>query len=341
VGTQREAPCQHAGVQPSGCRECRSPTLAVEGCRDNTCVTCDQVNDLLVAELKDEVARLRTIRESEREIDSWSHFLNGKQQAPQEAENPLPSGHQATRGDLKDGEEWKQVPARRERKIPALPPSPSRLPLQNRYEALDNESQAKEETGGGSSIGLSRVNQSATRIRTSLAKKKRRVIVTGDSLLRGTEDPIRHLDLTHREVCCLPGARIKDMIKKLPGLVKPSDYYPLLVMQIDNDEIAERWPEAIKRDLRALGQMLEGSGAQVVFASIPSIMRKNSGSFNKVRQINTWLKGWCQQSSFGFFNHGEIYMAPGLLKPDGVQTMQKGKRILCFELEGLTECSLS
>ncbi|XP_009867305.1 PREDICTED: zinc finger protein 236-like [Apaloderma vittatum] len=95
--------------------------------------------------------------------------------------------------------------------------------------------------------------------------------------------------------------------------------------QISNDEIAERQPEAIKRDFRALGRMLEGSGAQVVFASIPSITRKNSGRFKKVKQLNTWLKGWCQRSSFGFFNHGEIYTAPGPLKPDGIQMTSVGK----------------
>ena len=38
---------------------------------------CDQVNDLLslVAELKEEVERLRSIRECEREIDWWSRTL--------------------------------------------------------------------------------------------------------------------------------------------------------------------------------------------------------------------------------------------------------------------------
>jgi len=41
---------------------------------------------------------------------------------------------------------------------------------------------------------------------TALAKKKRRVIIIGDSLLRGTEGPISPPDPSHREFCCLPGA---------------------------------------------------------------------------------------------------------------------------------------
>jgi len=50
--------------------------------------------------------------------------------------------------------------------------------------------------------------------------------------------------------------------------VQPSDYYPLLVMQVGRDVITERSPKAIKRDLRALGRLVEGSGVQVVFSSV-------------------------------------------------------------------------
>jgi len=91
----------------------------------------------------------------------------------------------------------------------------------------------------------------------------------GDSLLRGTEGPICQRDPSHRAVCCLPGARVRDVAKELPGLVQPSDYYLLLVMQVGRDEIMERSPKAIKRDFRALGRLVEGSGVQVVFSSIP------------------------------------------------------------------------
>jgi len=73
--TQTEARPKHAAVQVSGCRECLSLLLPGEGSGNSTCVRCEQVEDLLsmVAELKEEVERLRTIRESEQEIDWWSN----------------------------------------------------------------------------------------------------------------------------------------------------------------------------------------------------------------------------------------------------------------------------
>ena len=51
---------------------CRS--LAAGSARACCCVRCEQVDELLslVVELREEVERLRTIRECEQEIDWWS-----------------------------------------------------------------------------------------------------------------------------------------------------------------------------------------------------------------------------------------------------------------------------
>jgi len=44
-------------------------------------------------------------------------------------------------------------------------------------------------------------------------------------------------DPSHMEVCCLPGARVRDVARKLLGLVRSSGYCPLLVMQTGDIEI--------------------------------------------------------------------------------------------------------
>ena len=97
---------------------------------------------------------------------------------------------------------------------------------------------------------MSKVRRSAPRLKTASSKKERRVIVVGDSLLRGTEGPICWPDPTRREVCCLPGARVRDISRKLPGLIDPSDYYPLLIVQSSSDEVADRSLRAIKNEDR-------------------------------------------------------------------------------------------
>ena len=98
-----------------------------------------------------------------------------------------------------------------------------------------------------------KARQPTPRIATSFVKKERRVIVMGGSLLKGTEGPICRLDPTRREVCCLPGAGVRDIARKVTYLVWPTDYYPLLFFQAGNDEVARRSLRAIKRDFRALG----------------------------------------------------------------------------------------
>jgi len=57
VATLTEVPHKQRAVQVSGCTECLSLALVPDGSRDNSCVQCDQVNDLLslVGELKEEL----------------------------------------------------------------------------------------------------------------------------------------------------------------------------------------------------------------------------------------------------------------------------------------------
>ena len=97
VVAQTDCPLKNAAVQVSQCRECLSLLLPSESGRDTVCVRCEQVDGLvsLVAELKEEVERLRAIRECEQEIDWWSNSLPGLKErhwgeTPQTVVDPLP-----------------------------------------------------------------------------------------------------------------------------------------------------------------------------------------------------------------------------------------------------------
>lgn len=74
VATQTEGLLNNVAVQVSGCRECLSLLLPGEDGKDATCVRCEQLDERLklVVELREEVGRLRAIRECEREMDWWS-----------------------------------------------------------------------------------------------------------------------------------------------------------------------------------------------------------------------------------------------------------------------------
>ena len=163
---------------------------------------------------------------------------------------------------------------------------------------------------------LPKSDQSSPSIKTSSARKKRRVIGAGDSLLNGAEGPICRPNPLHREVCCLPGAQVKDVRKKLPSLVWPTDYYPLLLFQVGSDDLGRTSLRTLKKDFRALGRQVKGSGAQVVFSSIPPAIGNNEGLDIMGQQINTWLKAWCAWQGFGFFDLGSICKSLGWLVAD-------------------------
>ncbi|GAB0204581.1 hypothetical protein GRJ2_002923700 [Grus japonensis] len=355
VATQTELPQKHAATQLSGCRDCLNLALAGEGTSEIGCLRCDQVDDLLslVAELREEVERLRSIREVEREIDWWSQALPSLRQKQghltdqsQSERDPVSSPRQAEGSSLKEGSEWKQVHVRhgRQQTFSFSPTSPSHVPLCNRYQALAVEGHLSEDMDDSQATPevAPRPKRPMPRVVTTPTKKKRRVIVIGDSHLKGTEGPICRADPPFREVLKgLPGACVKDITRKLPSLVQPSDYYPLLLLHVGGDEAETRTTKAIKRDFRLLGQSLKDSGAQVIFSSLLPVKGSNGGWNRRMQSINAWLHGWCQRHNFGFFDNGAAYTAPGLMNPDGIHLSQRGKRIFAQELVGLIDRALN
>jgi len=139
--TQTEVPGKHAAAQASGCSECRQPALETDNSKGNGCTRCHQVDYLLclVAELREEVDRLRSIREAEQEIDWWSCAL-----ATQESTQEKPvkkaqdqralgtSPHWAEGRDAKENSEWKRVRNQGTRRTLPLPTTSPHVPLHNR-----------------------------------------------------------------------------------------------------------------------------------------------------------------------------------------------------------------
>ena len=173
-----------------------------------------------------------------------------------------------------------------------MPTSPSQVLLYHRYEALDLEGHPQlmmwmmvhlHQRCCQGQKGLPPISRPPPRGRW--------VTVVADSLLRGTESPICWTDPPLREVCCFPGARVKDITRKLPSLVRPSDYYPLLLFRVGGDEVATRSPRAIKRDFRALGRLVRESGAQVIFSSILPVVGSDIGR-NRWTQSTKYMAPW-------------------------------------------------
>jgi len=136
---------------------------------------------------------------------------------------------------------------------------------------------------------LQRTERPTPCITTTSIRQKRRAVIVEHSLLKGTKGPICSADPPYREVCCLPGARVRDTT--LPSPVQPSDYYPLLLFQVGGNEIAVHKPRMIKRDFRALGWLVRESRAQVIFFSLVPVAGSDVPRNRWTQSIHTWLHG--------------------------------------------------
>uniref|UniRef100_A0A8B9IV37 Uncharacterized protein n=1 Tax=Amazona collaria TaxID=241587 RepID=A0A8B9IV37_9PSIT len=319
VGTQTEPMGREAAVQSLRCR--RRLHCCPEGRVSNGqgCTLCSLVEVLLqqVAELQEAVTRLKGVREAEGE----QRCLLRDQTVP----GPRASTVAHAGKEAADPGSWETVTEknnkkRRKRAIKSkgLPPT-SVVPTQNRFAVLQGADEATHSHQEQPADALIK------KITTGAARKKQRAVVVGDSNLKGTEAPICRPDPGSREVCCLPGARIRDVAEKLPALVGPTDCYPLLVIHVGATDIDSSSPETIKKDYRALGGVVRGSGAQIVFSSILQDTGQDLEKARRIGQVNKWLEGWCYSQGFGYLEHGTQYSRPGLLEAGGTGLTKKGK----------------
>uniref|UniRef100_A0A8B9C455 SGNH hydrolase-type esterase domain-containing protein n=1 Tax=Anser brachyrhynchus TaxID=132585 RepID=A0A8B9C455_9AVES len=351
VGTQMDPLRGEVAVQTGDCGELRNLETHLgpeggEGCHGCRCA--------LLKELLKQVAGLQ--RESSSLRGSWESLRvtdRRCQPAPADAQQPPPKSLQGVVADPADHMQdrgldcpqekrgWTLISARSRKRhllpTPTVPPTPT-VSLGNRFEALRQE---KEEVEGldsspnpGSNpekrVNIGRSTQHRDRgrmghcIKTSATIKGQRVLVTGDSLFGGTEAPVCSPDNLSREVCCLPGAHVRDVRNALPQLIKPEDYYPLVVIQVGSREAATRKMSNIKKDFASLGRMLKGSGVQVVFSSVLPLGGWDPERRRRMGQVNDWLRGWCPDQGFGYFNLGQSFEKPGMWADDQLQLSKWG-----------------
>ncbi|KAF7249474.1 WD repeat-containing protein 87 [Varanus komodoensis] len=173
-------------------------------------------------------------------------------------------------------------------------------------------------------------------------KVQRRVIVDGDSLLRGTEVAGCRPNLETRDVCCLPGARIRHVKDRVEHLVHSRGHQPLLVIHVGTNDIARQGVVGITRDFEALGKKLRELKAQVAFSSILPVWGFGPGRDRRVSEVNDWLRVWCQKEHFRFLDHSTRFLANGILlhepfsplfSPTGWEVLEKQRNPMlhaCF-----------
>ncbi|XP_060129222.1 uncharacterized protein LOC132591937 [Zootoca vivipara] len=298
-----------------------------------------------VQQLQGRVSTLQRIKELELFLDAAEHTVCTKEETGDLPEEEVSSPTQQP-------DVWRNVTHRSRR-----PRDRSEcLELHNRFEVLmedeeqtppedlslitvDEEYEDEQQSQSSGNMQVTLEGTAHGRIPTK--PMKRRVVVIGDSLLRGTEAVICGPDKMSREVCCLPGAKIKDVTERLQGIIKPTDKYPFLLVHVGTNDTASHSLQKIKNDYEALGRKLKQLDAQIVISSVLPVERHGPGREGKIGEVNNWLRKWCKQERFGFLDHGLQFLEDGLLASDGLHLTKVGRNVFATKLKNLIRRALN
>ena len=148
------------------------------------------------------------------------------------------------------------------------------------------------------------------------------VLVTGDSIQGGTTSIQGGPGNLSRELCCLLGARVRDVTETPPHVIK-QDHHPLAVIQVGSWEDAMRKWQNIRKGLCIPWKDAKGIGrARSVLLCPPEL----PGGFSSVlltgdwvpegrrrtEEVNYWLRGWCRDRGFVYPDLGHAFERPGV-----------------------------
>jgi len=118
------------------------------------------------------------------------------------------------------------------------------------------------------------------------------VLVSGDSMLAGTEAPICCPDKLSGELCCLPGECVRDVKETSMYLIKQEDHHPLVVIQVGSWEAAMRKWQNIRKGFCIPWKGAKGLGPPGVFSVLLSGSWVPEGR-RRIEVINYWLREAC------------------------------------------------
>lgn len=320
------------------CRGCAMFVFLPEEDRNYTCCKCR-----LIALLEEKVKGLEANLSTLQLIREGEEFLDRAQEATEEGQRYQTNPQKTEQNQAEQREEWNNV-THRTKRVKKISPS---LELRNRFKSLPTEDitgPLDEEQLPQATVNEEKDSVVSNKQRkpvSSQMRRKRRVVVIGDSLLRGTEAAICRPDQQVREVCCLPGAKVRDVAERLPRLFKPTDSYPLLLIHVGTNNTARRSLEDTVRDYEVLGKRVRELGAQVVFSSLLPVEGRGPGRERRILEMNNWLRRWCQRERFGFLDHGMRFRDEGLLASDGLHLTRTGKNVFGRRLANLIRRALN
>lgn len=103
------------------------------------------------------------------------------------------------------------------------------------------------------------------RIPASSHRKKAHIVIVSDSLLKATETTLCGPDRVSWKVCCISGAKIKDVTESFPRIIKFTDLHPFHLILVGKNDAARHSLQCIVADYMALRWKVKDLKEQVIF----------------------------------------------------------------------------
>lgn len=201
--------------------------------------------------------------------------------------------------------------------------TPVTVPLRNRYIVLDTVEEA-DLTEQDHSERDSGILPSA-----AIKRARRNAVVIGDSIVRGTDKRFCEPDKDTRMVCCLPGARVRDVSDRVQSILRREGEQPEVLVHVGTNDMDRKREEVLKKDYWELGRKLKSRTSRVIISGLLPELRANDGKNSRIKQMNVWLSNWCRGQGFKFLDHWDLFWGRyDLYKNDGLHLNSKGTNIL-------------
>ena len=204
--------------------------------------------------------------------------------------------------------------------------SPAVISLLNRFTILDTVE------GDGSSGECSSSQVHGTMGGSAAhdgGKKRGRAIVIGDSIVRGIDRRFCGRKRDSRMVCCLPGAKVRDVTERLQNILEGEGEQPVVVVHIGTNDIGKKRDEVLQGEFRELGDKLKSRTSKVIISGLLPVPRASQSRNRRILQMNTWLEKWCKGEGFKFLGHWNHFWGRwDQYKQDGLHLGWNGTNVL-------------
>lgn len=161
------------------------------------------------------------------------------------------------------------------------------------------------------------------------------------SVLIVASSMVRHITLPAAKTLCYPGARVQDIDSKIPQLLDENPSATTIIIHVGTNDLRNNQSETLKEDfMKLMDSLLQTDRKFIASGPLPCPSFGNI-KFSRVRQLHTWLKGYCCSLNIPFVdNFGTFLDHPYLFRQDGVHPNFHGSRLLALNMELTLKSSL-